>query len=336
MTARRRRRLIVGGLTATLMLLVSGCAQNLPQNTLHPSGPIAKHINSLFWPVFWIAVGVFFLVEGLLVFSLIKFRHRPGNPVPVQVHGNKRLEITWTVIPALLLAGIAFPTVFTIFELDRRPTGDVLDIDVTAHQFWWQAQYPTLHVNTATEIHIPIDRPVYVTLRSTDVIHSFWVPRLAGKQDVEPGRVNHMTIKATLPGTYYAQCAEFCGLSHANMRFRVIAQTPSDFDGWVQGQLQKAAPPPPDVMAIMQRPNVGCQGCHTIDGLPGFAGILGPNLTHFASRRTFAGAILPNNPDNLRMWLDNPGAVKPGVDMPDLPLSQQDIDALVQYLGSLR
>jgi len=344
MRVRGKARLYAVG-TAVAAFALSACARaNLPQNTLAPQGPEAEKIDRLFQPVFWIAVGVFVLVEGALVYFSLRYRHRPGRGVPVQVHGNKRLEITWTVIPAVLLAAIAVPTIGTIFGLARVPP-DAMRIQVTGHQWWWEVHYPpqasrgvTKDVVTANEIHIPTGIPIEIQLTSKDVIHSFWIPRLAGKQDLEPNHRTHLTLEAPNPGTYFGQCAEFCGLSHANMRMRVIAQTPADFQGWVQQQLQPAQPPPPDVLAIMQRAGVSCNGCHTIDGVEGFAGTVGPNLTHFAARSAFAGDTFVRNDDNLAKWLHDAPGMKPGADMPNFSqqLSAADVDALVAYLDGLK
>jgi cytochrome c oxidase subunit 2 len=339
---------------AAAAFALSACARaNLPQNTLAPQGPEAHKIDRLFQPVFWIAVAVFLLVEGTMVYLLVRYRHRPGRGVPAQVHGNKRLEVTWTVIPAVLLAVIAVPTIATIFDLARKPA-NALEITVTGHQWWWEAKYPpqagkgvSREVITANEIHIPTGTPVYVTLESNDVIHSFWVPRLAGKQDLEPSRTTHLTIEATDPGTYFGQCAEFCGISHANMRLLVVAQSPAEFQSWAQQQAGPAAQPPADVLAIMDR--AGCAGCHTIAGVKGAAGvpylgIVGPNLSHFADRTTFAGATEVRTDANVAEWLRDPQHVKPGNDMNIGPngqpgrsvLTEDEIKALVQYLDSLR
>jgi len=326
-----RARLMTGGALAGVVLLLSGCSRTtIQQDTLNPAGPAARKIDGLFWPVFWIAVVVFVLVEGLLVFAAIRYRHRPGRPMPQQIHGNKRLEITWTVIPALILLGVGGFTINGIFSLARKPTGNVLNLTVTGHQWWWEVQYPSQHFTTANELHIPVGRPVYLTLRAQDVIHSFWVPRLAGKQDMEPGRINHLTIQADAPGRYLGQCAEFCGASHANMRLRVFAQNEADFQSWVAGQEQLAQAPPAATLLIVQQK--GCGGCHTINGVEGFGGIIGPNLTHFGSRTTFAGSTFPNNEVNLTNWLKNPPGVKPGADMPNLNLTPDEIKALVAYL----
>jgi cytochrome c oxidase subunit II len=330
----RKRWLSWEAVLPAFALLLAACAPDAPQDTLDPAGPVAREQNALFLLVFWIAVGVFVLVEGLIVVAMVRFRHRPGRPVPIQVHGNKRLELGWTIAPAVLLGAIAVPTLATIFSLSGRPSGDVLDVKVEAHQFWWHTEYPELGVTTANEVHVPVGRPVFVQLRSVDVIHSFWVPRLAGTQDVQPGFPTTMRFEAETPGTYLGQCKEYCGLSHANMRFRVIAQTPAEFDAWVEAQRAEAAPPGDDVLSILQE--AGCGGCHTLRGVEGFVGTIGPDLTHFGSRQTFGGAMFRNDPEKLSAWLRDPEALKPGNDM-KLPrdLTEEEIRALVAYLESL-
>ena len=328
-----RKRLLFVALLALGGLLLSACNSNLPQDALSPEGPYGRRQDSLFNWVFAIAVIVFFLVEGLLVYALFKFRHRPGRGIPTQVHGNKRLEIAWTIAPAALLAVIAVPTIVTIFGLTATPRG-ALPIRVVGHQWWWHVTYPQQRVTTANEIHIPVGRPIDVIITSNDVIHSFWVPRLAGKQDLEPGKTNHVLLQADRPGTYLGQCAEYCGLSHANMRLRVVADPPAAFQEWVTQEQRPAPQPPPDVLQTLQ--SRGCGGCHAINGLEGFVGTVGPDLTHFGSRQTLAGAILDNTPQQLSEWLRNPPAVKPGADMPNLRLTPDEIRALVAYLRSLK
>ena len=352
MTGRTRTRVTqtATAVAALLALLLASCAKvHLPQDTLNPSGPDAHMEANLYWVVFTLAAVVFFLVEGILLVALFRFRHRPGQGVPTQVHGNPRLEIAWTIAPALLLVGVAVPTLKGIIDLSHRPQGNVLEISVVGHQWWWEVHYPALKVTTANEIHIPVGRPVYVSLTSADsgaaghaVIHSFWVPRLAGKQDLEPGHTTHLRIQADQPGVYLGQCAEYCGTSHANMRLRVTATSGSEFDSWVKQQLAPAAQPPPDAMEALQAG--GCAGCHTITGVQGYEGIIGPNLTHFGGRTTFAGAILENTPQNISDWLRNPQAVKPGNDMQIGPggqpgrsiLTDAQIQSLVRYLESLK
>lgn len=303
-----------------------------------PEGPIARQVDRLWDLTFAIAVAVFVFVEGILLFALFRFRQKSEHDRPVQFHHNTRLEIAWTLVPALILAGLAFPTVSTLFDLSRKPN-DPLEITVTGHQWWWEYEYPGLEVVTANEMHIPINRPVYLTLRSADVIHSFWVPKLAGKQDVVPGKDLFLTIEAERPGEYRGQCAEFCGLSHANMRLKVFAHTPEDFQAWVADY--KAIPPTPVGLAAEgQRLFLEglCAGCHTVAGTPAQAKV-GPNLTGFANRSAFAGDMFENNSENLTRWLTDAPAIKPGSLMPsgkrEMGLSDSDIIALVAYLQTL-
>lgn len=332
----KRRFLRIAVFTTALAALLAACTKEYPYNTLAPAGPVAEKQADLFWLVFWIAAAVFVLVEGGLIYILWRYRRRSPGDTPRQVHGNTRLEIAWTIIPALLLAGVAVPTVSTIFDLARSPEG-AMRIEVTAHRFWWEIRYPELGVVTANEVYIPTGEQVIVDLTSRDVIHSFSVPRLAGKQDVVPGRTNTMNIAADEPGTYKGQCQEFCGLSHANMKFTVVAQAPADFESWVQGQLAKAAAPNEELMLTLQT----CFACHAINGVGGPdpnappPPVPGPDLTHLAQRQTIAAGMLPNDEDGLATWLRDPPAVKAGSNMPDYNLTEDQIEALVEYLRSL-
>ncbi len=247
---------MVLGLVALAVVAVA-CAPNASQSALEPAGPYAQKSFDLFVPVFWVAVGIFVIVEGLLLLFVIRYRHRKNQTarIPAQIHGNTRLEIAWTILPTLILAGVAVPTIATIWDLAAKPTGDVLEVNVLAHQWWWEFDYPGQDILTANELHIPTGRPVYLTLCAVGfgygtpvpsdggppapnacqtgppdgqqpaaigaaVIHSFWVPQLAGTQDVVPDLTNHLTIQADEPGVYQGQCKEFCGLSHAYMKFQ--------------------------------------------------------------------------------------------------------------------
>jgi cytochrome c oxidase subunit 2 len=313
--------------------LLAACTQEYPYNSLAPAGPVADKQADLFWLVFWIAVGVFVLVEGLLVFAMIRFRRRSADDVPKQIHGNTRLEIIWTILPALLLAGIAVPTVGTIFDLAQEPEG-ALEIDVTGHQWWWEVRYPSLGVVTANEIHIPTGEPVILNLTSADVIHSFSVPRLAGKTDMLPGRTNTMNLAADEPGTYLGQCAEFCWASHAKMKFRVVAQERPDFEAWVESQKQSATAPPSDIEVLVTGT---CMSCHTIRGAGESLAVQpAPDLTHVGGREMIAADVLPNDEEGLTEWLRNPPAVKPHAKMPNYNLTDDQVEALVAYLLSLK
>lgn len=323
---------------AVLALALAACAQDAPYDSLDPAGPVAAQQKSLFMVVFWIAVGVFVLVEGALVFALFRFRQRRKDELPVQTHGNTRLEVIWTIIPALILAGVAVPTVGTIFQLAAAPPPGSLQVTVTGHQWWWEIEYEESGVVTANELHIPVGEPVLLSLESDDVLHSFSVPRLAGKQDLVPGRTETLTIEADGPGVYAGECAEYCGLSHANMRFIVVAQTAEDFDAWLDGQARPAATPSEGSDAaegLQAFQSGGCLACHAIQGVEGAEQEIGPNLTHFGSRRVFAGGILENTPQNVARWLDRPGDVKTGAKMRDYGLTDEQIDDLVTYLRGL-
>jgi cytochrome c oxidase subunit 2 len=333
--AKRARLRRLAPSAGALVLLLAACTQDYDYNSLAPAGPVAEKQADLFFLVFWIATGVFVVVEGLLVFALFRFRRRSSNETPKQIHGNTRLEILWTIVPALLLAGVAVPTIGTIFDLSGCPEGGV-EVEVVGHQWWWEVNYPELQITTANEIHVPAREPVCITLKSEDVNHSWWVPRLAGKQDLVPGRTIELQIEANEPGVYQGECAEYCGLSHGIMLFQVIADERADFDAWAEAQGRPAAPPAPgsELETTIQQ----CLQCHAIRGLsepPPGAPIKGPDLTHVGSRRTIVGGWLENTPQQLARWLRNPPGVKPGSRMPNYRLTDEQIEDLVEYLGSL-
>ncbi|MGH2805746.1 MAG: cytochrome c oxidase subunit II [Actinomycetota bacterium] len=328
-----KRRLLIALLGVVALFLV-GCAADAPQDVLKPEGPISRDQDSLWDITFGIAVVVFVIVQGLLVYAIVRFRARPGREA-AQFHGNTKVEVLLTVVPALILAGLAVPTVRTIFDLSGEREGS-LRVTVIARQFWWEYQYEDEEVFTANELHIPVGRPVYLKLMGEDVIHSYWIPALGGKQDVVPGRINYLTYQADKEGVYRGQCTEYCGLSHANMRIVAYAQSPEEFDQWVEDQ-QAEAESPTDSLA-QQGEDIFLEGecinCHAIAGTDAQARTA-PDLTHFASRDTFAGAMFRNTDENLAAWLDDPPAVKPGAKMPDYGLTADEIDALVAYLQSL-
>jgi len=338
-----------------LSVLLAACSSNgeLPQDALSPAGPIARAQDRLWDIVFPIAVAVFILVQGLIILAVVKFKDRGETQPPKQVHGNTRLEVLWTAIPALILVGIAVPTVATIFRLAAPAERDALKVRVIGKQYWWQFEYENAGtgkpIRTAGELHIPTGREVFLELDgqskddSADVIHSFWVPRLAGKQDYVPGHTRTMRLAADNPGTYPGQCAEFCGLSHADMRFAVIAHTPAEFDHWVANQSKAATQPTTDMarQGMELVAGQGCLGCHTIEGHPQDVNQrLGPNLTHFAEQEKFAGYTYDRTDENLKQWIRDPQSLKMGAQMPDWgggsPLSEQQLDALVTYLQGLR
>jgi cytochrome c oxidase subunit 2 len=357
----RRSRSLIAAVSTLAVVVLSACSGpdrlgidsapgELPQNTLDPAGPIAREIDGLWWMVFIIAAVIFVVVQVALVYAIIRFRRRKDEDRPVkQVHGNARLEIVWTIIPAVLLAVVAIPTVATLFDIRNGPDpgDDPLRIEIIGHQWWWEISYPDYGFTTANEVHIPVGRPVVLEMTSADVIHSFWVPRLAGKRDLVPGRDSELTIEADEPGLFLGQCAEFCGLAHADMRLRVFAQTESDFDTWALGQAEPAVLPDEGPAASgWETFQVVCASCHAIDGTTAGAN-LAPNLTHFASRSTFGGASFANTQEHLREWLANPSDLKPMrpelndlengriLGMPNLGLTGDEIDGLIALLETL-
>jgi cytochrome c oxidase subunit II len=337
---------------AVLALLVSSCSSSdSPLTTFKPAGEIADRIDGLFWPVFWIATAIFVLVQGAILVAAFLFRDRPGRKEPKQTHGNAKLEVTWTVIPALILAGIAIPTVRGVFDLTECAP-DAMTIEIIGHQWWFEYQYPDHDVETANVMVMPADQHVCAVMTSDDVLHNFWVPALNGKRYLVPGQETLLPLHAHEPGEFWGHCAEFCGLSHSLMRARVQVLSQDDFDAWVVGQQSEAPVPAEGTQAwdgLQVFLNRGCTQCHTVDfedndldiadNIVAEPGFNGPNLTHFASRSVFAGAYLPyeglSYDEALTQWLANPPAVKPGSFMPDLGLTQQEIDDLIAWMETL-
>jgi cytochrome c oxidase subunit 2 len=227
-----------------LVLFAGACSpEHYPQTALRPLSDFAAIGDDIQTTTFYWAFGVFVLVEGALLYAIFRFRGKPGDAEPRQVHGNTTVEIIWTVIPALILAAIAVPTVRGIFQTNAVPTGDVLQIQVVGHQWWWEFRYPGLHLTTANELHIPVGQTVSLHMGTADVVHSFWPPRFAGKRDVFPNRETRLWFQAKTAGEFPGQCAEFCGIQHGRMAFRVKAQTPEEFQAWV-AHMQTLGPKP--------------------------------------------------------------------------------------------
>ncbi|MDC3033140.1 cytochrome c oxidase subunit II [Acidimicrobiaceae bacterium] len=321
-------------------LFITACIENAPLDSLSPAGPYARTIDDLFWLTFWIAVVIFFIVQGALLFSVFYFKDSPDKPEPKQIHGNNFLEILWTIIPVIILASIAVPTVRTIFDLAREPE-DALKIEVIGHQWWFEYKYPDFAITTANVLVIPEDTPIRLEMWSNDVLHNYWVPKLNGKRYLVPGQKTYLNLHADIAEEFWAQCGEYCGLSHSKMRGRVLSLSQSDFDSWVMNQ-QKNAANDLDQNSLAYEGqqvylNAGCTQCHVIDGVWDVQGEqIAPNLTHFGIRNVFAGAALKNNPENLTKWLANPAQIKPGTFMPNLELTEREIEALIEYLGTLK
>jgi cytochrome c oxidase subunit 2 len=329
--------LAVRAALCALAVVPGGCAWDSPMSTVTPRSDFARAILSVYSIVTWTTAVIGLLVLVALLIVLVRFRARPGDTtLPRQVRGHTLLEISWTIGPALALLIIAIPTIQVVFRTQTATTPpDALVVVVRGFQWWWEFRYPDLDVVTANELHLPAGRPVALRLEGPDVIHSFWVPQLGGKRDVIPGRLNQITLTAEQPGEYWGQCAEFCGASHANMGMRAIVQTAADFDRWVA---QQKAPPVEAAGAAAAGKTLfaasACVGCHTIKGVS--AGVLGPDLTHFGSRRTLAAGMWPNTPENVAEWVKDPQRLKPGVKMPALGLTDEQAKAVAAYLAGLK
>jgi cytochrome c oxidase subunit 2 len=375
----RRRWTRRAALALPLVLALSGCTvggKKFPLDTLDPKGPEARTIDHLVNPVFLIAGLVFLFVQGGVLFLAARYRkrHDEDDSLPPQVHGNTKLELGWTIIPALLLAGVGGASVLTILDLDSHPK-DAMHVTVVGQQWWWEYRYDvdgdgTDDIITANDLVIPAGKPIDLTITSRDVIHSFWIPALNGKRDAVPGRTAPLLIEADKPGVYRGQCTEFCGLSHGYMRMRVVSLDAADYKAWQDNQLTLAKAPTGE-QALRGRDTfrTTCSQCHHIRGAEGnddeykgTATVSGsaPDLTHFASRGVFAGAVFDLwvdtnhngevdidelggqlNVADLKAWLHNPPGQKPmypqgGRGMPNLQLSQAQIDDLVAYLQTLK
>ena len=338
-----RKSLLARIPTALLLLaaalLVSSCGWSLwdtPMTTVRPKSEFGRMTHEIFMLISWWTLGIGIVVEAGLLWVCYRFREKPGQPIPKQVHGHTLLEVSWTIAFAVILLIFAVPTIPVIFATQAATPPTALRIDVGGRQWWWEFKYPELKVVTANELHIPAKQMVAFNLHAPDVIHSFWMPQLGGKRDVVPGRVNRIMLSPDGPGEFPGQCAEYCGMSHANMRFRVVVHEKADFDRWVAEQ-QKPAAQPTDPLAqkgLELFSQSACVGCHTIAGVSG--GVLGPNLTHFASRKTLGANLMANTTENVAKWIENPGHMKPGALMPDLGIRGEQTKALAAYLLSLK
>ena len=383
-----------------IAVVLAGCASNAPQDTFAPKGPNAQKIDTLQKPVFAVAGIICVIVFAAVVYAVIKFRDR-GQPIPHQTHGNPALEITLTIIPALILAVVGVFTFRTVFDLAKTDDTEMI-INVTGQQWWWEYDYPvqneygiTQPIITSGQLVIPVGTKVMLRQTSRDVIHSYWIPSLNGKRDAVPGRVHLNRLEADEPGIYAGQCTEFCGLSHANMRMEAIALSKEDFAKWVSNQLKPYSPPMEATLAKEGETVFlnQCVRCHQVNGLKRSDGTAviaapdenlvagaAPNLSHLMSRNTFAGAmfdlVTPKcradvwqsdsasfgakylagvsedclNQSDLRGWLRNAPEMKPMYanpellestggkyrGMPNLGLTESDIEKLVAYLLTLK
>ncbi len=306
--------------------------------TFAPASPEARALTGLFEGVLVVLFAIFLLVTGLVLFMIVRYRDRPGVPEARQLFGWTSLETVWTLIPLGILAVLSIFMMYADRAADPLiPEGRKPDIEVVGHQWWWEINYLSSGAVAANEIHIPVGKPILIEVKSADVIHDFWVPELGRKIDAIPGHPNHVWIQADAPGTYLGSCGEFCGVEHAWMRFRVIADRDQDFENWQRAQL--AVPRTPSAADAIAGAKVftdkTCVNCHAIAGTAANQTV-GPDLAHLASREMLAGEATINTPAELYRWLKNPNTIKPDSHMPDFKLTDAEAHALVAYLEGLK
>jgi cytochrome c oxidase subunit 2 len=317
-------------------LLASG-----PIPVLEPASPDAAALYHLFMVVLLICLAILAVVVALVVTSLVRFRARDGQ-TPRQDFGSHRSEIVWAMPPVLIIFGLGLVSAKLILSIISMPTSKIsqpgdADLVVVGHQWWWEVRYPTSGAVTANEIHIPIGQRLRVRVEAADVIHSFWVPQLGPKMDMIPGHPNFVWIEADRPGTYDGICSEFCGAQHAWMRFIVVAEPAAQYQVWLTRQTQPA-PQPAGAAARAGRDyffTQTCANCHAIGGTSAVANAA-PDLTHLAGRSQLAAGVIPNTPQELGRWLQDPQQVKPGCKMPNFNLDDAQVTDLVAYLETLK
>jgi cytochrome c oxidase subunit 2 len=320
------------------------------QSALEPAGSQAAHISQQWWFFFFILTAIFGLV-AVFLFLAISRRRSPAReatlqellpPDPAGDRGLSRFVIGCVIATVIILFTLLASDIVTgsaVYALSSDP--NALIIKLTGHQWWWEVQYddrePSNILTTANEIHIPTGRTVKIDLRSVDVIHSFWVPNLHGKKDLIPGHPTSTWLKADREGNFRGQCAEFCGFQHAHMRLEFVAETPEKFQAWIAAQRANAHDPTTGSQRRGQQVFLQnqCITCHSIQGTDARASV-GPDLTHFGSRTLLASGALLNTPRDVANWIANPQNIKPGVKMPANQFSSDDLNALVDYLESLK
>ncbi len=336
-------------LSAAVVLAVAGAhhARALGANTntsiFSPASTPAHSIYSLSLFVLAITTGIFVVVGGLIMYAAVRFRQRPNDDgsEPPQIFGSNQIELSWTIIPVLIVVVLFLATARMIFAIQDAPRPPAaLEVTVIGHQYWWEFRYPGLHITTANELHIPVSpadapRPTYMKLTSADVMHSFWVPRLAGKVDVIPNRINELWMDPHTPGLYVGQCAQFCGIEHAKMLLRVYVDTPEQFAAWAKGQQQTGVQDPAVATGRHVFESQACMNCHTVAGTAAH-GQFGPDLTHLASRKTLAAGATDNTTEDLERWIDDPDLIKPGSLMPSMHLTANQVRDVTAYLNTLQ
>lgn len=330
------------GLWCVTAVAVLGQNVHSVGNIFNPQATPAESVYHLSLLVLGVCGAIFVVVAGLLAFTIVRFRCRADDGhEPAQVYGSNRIEIAWTVIPILIVLVLTMATARVVVAIqNKRAPADALQVTVIGHQWWWEIRYPNLGIITANELHVPVSttaKPAltFLKLESADVAHSFWVPQLSGKTDLIPNRTNSMWIDPRQEGTFLGNCAEYCGMQHANMLLRVIVQSPVDFEKWAAAQKLDSAYDARIAAARATFLSLSCVSCHTVSGTSA-SGTFGPDLSHLMSRAALGSGVIPNTDEKLRAWVKDPQAIKPGNLMPNMQLNSRELDEVVTYLLSLK
>jgi len=334
---------ILGGILLAAGLCTASEGPNTVPSIFQPHSTPADSILHLSRFVLAITGLIFLVVATLLAYAVVKFRNKAGDAQrePAQVYGSTQIELAWTVIPILIVVVLFLATARVIHAIQDAPKpAAAVEVTAIGHQFWWEFRYPALGVVTANELHIPVSDPNHLTptflkLLSADTDHSFWVPQLAGKTDLIPNRINETWVDPHVTGVFLGQCAQYCGTQHAKMLLRVSVESREAFEVWIRAQKQPAIQDEKEIAGRRVFETTACINCHAVGGTNA-TGRFGPDLTHLMSRSTIAAGAAENTKENLRMWIQNPDAIKPGSLMPAMQLTDADLDALVRYLETLR
>lgn len=327
-----------------LQMPVPGVPEHRITNIFKPLASPAASEQQIAYLTIAICCVIFIVVAGLIIYGFVHFRAKPGArefEEPPQIYGSNQIELAWTIVPLLIvfvLIGVSARVIRAIVNKPDPPSGTV-HATIIGHQWWWEVNYPALGISTANEIHVPTSKGnenvTFLRLESADVIHSFWIPQLAGKTDVIPNRDNFSWIDPHKAGVYLGQCGEYCGTQHAHMYLRVIAQPPDEFKKWAEAEAKPAVNDPSVSAGRKEFLSLACVNCHTVRGTTAH-GTFGPDLTHLMSRQTIGAGVLSNTPQHLRDWVDDPQIYKPGCMMPSMHLDDQELNQVVAYLETLK
>ena len=331
-----------GGLTMASTAPICNDGAAASPTMFVPRSEPAEMILEVSWLVWGICGLIFLIMSTLIVWCIVKYRRAADDTSEApQIYGSNPIELAWTVIPTIIVFVLFLVSARTIFEIEKTEAPEnALNITVVGHQWWWEFDYPDQGIITAGELHVPLTRngesvPIFLTLESNDVIHSFWVPQLGGKNDVIPNRIGHLWLQPNMTGTYVGQCAEYCGTQHANMLITVVVHEEEDWNAWVAEQQQDAAEDPNVAAGRKLFLETACINCHRVRGTVA-NGTFAPDLTHLMSRDVIGSGVAANTRDNLMSWVNDPQVLKPGARMPSMKLTRDEVSKIVDYLLTLK